>query len=260
QAGTLYIRDENSSNGTFVNEARIVQSPLRLGDRVRIGDSLFTVSTPVPAGPPPGAQLYSPPASGPPQPVTQLYGQAPYVPAAAPTTVGPTPKRGRGCWFWLVGGCVVLIFGCLIVAGGGFFAYRSGLITQNTLLNVVGLGPADMEFDNFRDEPIHMTIVSLDATPSPSAEPGSFDINANASGLEVDSFDIYNWHVPQPGHYRVDFSLSSGGDELGTCTINLKSGDQYQFVALPERIAINRVNRPSSTGPDFVVETSSFCR
>ncbi|MEP7358739.1 MAG: FHA domain-containing protein, partial [Anaerolineales bacterium] len=32
QAGVLYIRDENSSNGTFVNEARIVQSPLRLGD------------------------------------------------------------------------------------------------------------------------------------------------------------------------------------------------------------------------------------
>jgi hypothetical protein len=105
-----------------------------------------------------------------------------------------------------------------------------------------------------------MTIVSLDVTPSPSAEPGSVDVNANASSLEVGSLEIYNWHVQQPGHYRVDFSVTSGGDELGTCTLNLKSGDQYQFVALPERIVVNRANRPSDSGPDFVVETSSLCR
>ena len=58
----------------------------------------------------------------------------------------------------------------------------------------------------------------------------------------------------------MDFSLTSGGDELGTCTLNLKSGDQYQFVALPERIVVNRANRPATSGPDFVVETSSLCR
>ena len=260
QAGVLYVRDENSSNGTYVNQVRIQQSPLRLGDQIRIGDSLFTVSAPTPTGPPPGAKLYVPPSQpGPPQPATELYGQAPYRPPQAAAPAAP-PKRGPGCWVWLVGGCLVLIVGCVVLAGGGFFAYQSGLITQNTVLNVVGLGPADMEFDNFRDEPIHMTIVSLDVTPSPSAEPGSFDVNANASSLEVDSFDIYNWHVPQPGHYRVDFSLTSGGDELGTCTLNLKSGDQYQFVALPERIVVNRANHPSDNGPDFVVETSALCR
>jgi predicted component of type VI protein secretion system len=274
QAGILYIRDENSSNGTFVNQVRIQQSPLRMGDQIRIGDTIFTVNAPVPSGPPPGAQLYRAPAAspGPPQPATQLYGQAPvpppvgqYAAPAAPPVAqyaapAAPPRRGPGCWVWLIGGCLVLIVGCLVVAGGGFFAYQSGMITQNTVLNVVGLGPADMEFDNFRDEPIHMTIVSLDVTPSPSAEPGSFDVNANASSLELGSFDIYNWHVPQPGHYRVDFSLTSGGDELGTCTLNLKSGDQYQFVALPERIVVNRANHPSDNGPDFVVETSSLCR
>jgi FHA domain-containing protein len=242
QAGMLYIRDENSSNGTYVNQVRVQQSPLRMGDQIRIGDSLFTVSSPPPAGPP--------------LPATQLYGQSPVAPpAAAP------PKRGRGCWLWLLGGCLVLLLGCVVVAGGGFIAYQSGLITTTTFLNIAGLGPADMEFDNFRDDPIHMTIVSLDVTPSPSAEPGSFDIDANASHLEVGSFDIYNWHVPQPGHYRVDFSQTAGGgDELGTCTLNLKSGDQYQFVALPERIVVNRANQPSNSGPDFVVETSSLCR
>jgi len=260
QAGTLYVRDDNSSNGTYVNQVRIQQSPLRLGDQIRIGDSIFTVSAPTPTGLAPGAQLYVPPSqSGPPQPATQLYGQAPYGPPQADAPAAP-PKRGRGCWPWLIGGCLLLIVGCVVLAGGGFIAYQRGVITQNTVLNLVGMGPADMEFDNFRDEPLQLTIVSLDVTPSPSAEPGSFDINANASSLEVDSLAIYNWHVPQPGHYRVDFSLTSGGDELGTCTLNLKSGDQYQFVALPERIVVNRANRPSDQGPDFVVETSSLCR
>ena len=257
QGGGLFVRDENSSNGTYVNQARITQSPLRLGDQVRIGDSLFTVAAPAPAGPPPGAQLYQPPSAppGPPQPATERYAQPPIAAAAAPR------KRGGGCWLWAVGGCLVLVVGCLVTGGLGYFAYQRGVITQETFLNVVGMGPADMEFDNFRDEPIHMTIVSLDVTPSPSAEPGSFDFDSNASHLEVDSLDIYNWHIPQPGHFRVDFSLEAGGgDELGTCTLNLKSGDQYQFVALPERIAVNRANRPATSGPDFVVETSSLCR
>jgi hypothetical protein len=97
-------------------------------------------------------------------------------------------------------------------------------------------------------------------TPSPTAEPGTFDFDANKSSLEVGSFDIYTWRVTQPGHYRVDFSLSPGGDELGTCTLSLKSGDRYQFVALPERVVVNRANRPSNSGEDFVIETSSLCR
>ena len=100
------------------------------------------------------------------------------------------------------------MLGCLVTAGLGYVAYQRGMITPETLLNVVGLGPADMELDETcRDETIHMTIVSLDGTPSPTAEPGSFDFDANTSHLEVDSLDIYNWHISQPGHFRVGFGL-----------------------------------------------------
>ena len=58
----------------------------------------------------------------------------------------------------------------------------------------------------------------------------------------------------------MDFGLSSGGSDLGTCTLHLGSGDEYQFVALPDKIVVHHVNQPAQAGPDFVVATSSLCR
>ncbi|MFQ3549222.1 MAG: FHA domain-containing protein [Armatimonadota bacterium] len=39
--GMIYIRDEGSSNGTFVNDIKITEQSLNSGDRVRIGDTIF---------------------------------------------------------------------------------------------------------------------------------------------------------------------------------------------------------------------------
>lgn len=42
---TLYIQDENSTNGTFVNNARISgPTPLKAGDQIRIGSTVFLVA------------------------------------------------------------------------------------------------------------------------------------------------------------------------------------------------------------------------
>jgi hypothetical protein len=58
----------------------------------------------------------------------------------------------------------------------------------------------------------------------------------------------------------VNFGTTSGGANLGTCTLTIKSGDQYQFVTLPNNMAVNRANNPSSVGTDFVVATSALRR
>jgi hypothetical protein len=58
----------------------------------------------------------------------------------------------------------------------------------------------------------------------------------------------------------VDFGTTSGASDLGTCTLNLASGDSYQFVTLPDKIVVNHVNQPAKTGPDFIVSTSALCR
>ena len=42
--GRCYVRDDNSTNGTFVNDERITGTrEIRLGDRVRVGSSVFTL-------------------------------------------------------------------------------------------------------------------------------------------------------------------------------------------------------------------------
>lgn len=173
------------------------------------------------------------------------------APMAAPPIATPQKspsKSNRGC---LIGGCVVLVFVCLLSVGGGFWAYQSGAFTLNNLLNLVGLGPGSIEVDNFRDDKIEVKITQLEPPKDSSPIQSSFRLAA---------FDVHTYTVTQPGKYRVEFSATDKNTKLGTCNLNVQSGDQYQFVMLPERIAVNRANKPSSAGSDFVVETSSLCR
>jgi hypothetical protein len=71
QGDSLYVRDENSSNGTFVNGRQLTPNEatlLRLGDKLGVGETLFLV---VEAGAPPAtviAPKSSPPVTPPPAP------------------------------------------------------------------------------------------------------------------------------------------------------------------------------------------------
>jgi hypothetical protein len=168
----------------------------------------------------------------------------------APVAPPPTPQRksNTGC---LIGGCFVLVLVCLLSVGGGFLAYQSGAFTLNNLLNIVGLGPGSIEVDNFRDDKVEVKITQLEPPKDSSPIQSSFRLGA---------FDVHSYTVTQPGKYRIEFATTDKNTKLGTCNLNVQSGDHYQFVMLPERIAINRANKPSSVGNDFVVETSSLCR
>ena len=176
-------------------------------------------------------------------------GRAPMP--GAPAAAAARRSGAGGCVLWLLGGCLVAVVGCLVLAGGGFLAYQQHWITLNQLLNVVGQGPGAVEVDNFRDDALQVTINQL-------------DVDANAQpiqdGFQVEALDIHTSGLPNPGRYQVDFGAASGGADLGTCTLTLKGGDTYQFVALPDKLVVNRVNRPAQSGPDFVVETSALCR
>ena len=164
---------------------------------------------------------------------------------------GQTRKSAGGCGLWLFCGCIIIILGFFAIVIAGFVAYQTGIITPTTILNLAGLGPADIEVDNFRDDTIQISILQLDVASDQSPIQTTFGLNA---------FDVHSYRVQQPGRYRVDFGTTYNGADLGTCTLTLKSGDQYQFVALPERIAVNRLNDPPSVGTDLIVATSTLCR
>lgn len=180
------------------------------------------------------------------------------VPPAAPVQYAapPAPRSGMGCGGCLLRGCLVLIVLLILAAAAGFVAYRSGAITPQSVLtlylNITGQGPADIEVDNFRDDAIHITIKQTSAAQDSGSVQGSLDLNA---------FDVKSFHAPGPGKYAVSFGAANSNEAaLGVCTLTLRGGDRYQFVALPDKIVVNNVNRPASQGADFVVGLSNLCR
>ncbi|MDP9325872.1 MAG: hypothetical protein M3O87_04960, partial [Candidatus Dormibacteraeota bacterium] len=187
--------------------------------------------------------------------------------AAQPTgAAAPAAKRG-GCGRIALFGCLGLLL-VLIVGGVGIFiALRSGAITTNKLLNVVGQGPAVVEVDNFRDDAIQVGIESLgssggsngsgSSSGAPPSSSGGFSLSGQS--LSLNAFDVKESHVQDPGRYRVTF-VSKAGAALGTCTLSVRGGDHYQFVALPSGIAVNRENDPSKSGPDYAIQTSKLCQ
>lgn len=150
----------------------------------------------------------------------------------------------------LFAGCLVVLF--VLVAGSLALlaAYRSGIITKQMIMNAAGLGPADVEVDNFRDDAIQVAIQQLDAGKGQPASPTT---------LTIKSMNVTTFRTQTHGRYRVTFAAAGKGT-LGECTLTLGSGDHYQFVPLPQRIVVNRLNRPASTGADLIVGRSSLCR
>lgn len=230
--GTLFIRDEQSSNGTLVNGKRIQETRLRPRDQIQIGNSVFQVATTAAAR---TAQPAVPVQSGQP-------------PASAPAATKP---KGRGRGRWLLVGCLMLILAGCTAGVGGYLAYRAGVLTPEAVLGLVGLGPAEIEVDNFREDPVSVSITQLDA-PSESVP---FEMS-----LDLNPFDVRTVRVQNPGVYQIGFLTSGGGAGLGTCALEVGSGESYQFVTLPEMVVINRLNDPVSVGTDLVVSTSSLCR
>ncbi len=169
-----------------------------------------------------------------------------------PAQTAPT-KKGGGCGRNLLLGCLGLVVLIVVIAVGLFLGVRSGAITQGGVLNIVGLGPADIEVDNFRDDAISVNIVRIETVGASAPTPTPF-------GLRLNAFDVKTHRVQNPGKYRVEFRAVRGNADLGSCTLTVRGGDDWQFVALPERIAVNRANSPSSQGADFVIQTSSLCR
>jgi predicted component of type VI protein secretion system len=131
--GVVRVRDERSSNGTFVNGVRLAAGEvrvLRAGDQVQVGETLYTLHgearpsdiNTVVEPPAPGVEpsvSYVPPAGGPrpdyvPPPTVRMA--APLAAAPAPAYApppAPAPARpARSGLSWpalLLGGCLGLL-------------------------------------------------------------------------------------------------------------------------------------------------------
>jgi hypothetical protein len=195
-------------------------------------------SHPVMAAPAPAPQTV-PPQPVPPQPVS---------PRPAPT---PAPSSGKGgCGKGCVIGCLFLLVLCVVGSVGVWFGFQSGAITLNNIFNLAGQGPGYIEVDNFRDDSVQVSILQTNAAKDATPSQGTLTLNA---------FDVKTFRSSGPGKYKIDF-VGRNGLSFGTCTIDLRGGEQYQFVALPQRTVVNRASQPPATGRDLLIETSALCR
>ena len=156
--GTVQVRDEHASNGTFVNGTRLTPGQtrtLRAGDQLQIGDSLFTLDGAAtsaadmetlvepPASAPGAGEVPAPMTVRAPEPQQSPTRASPLPPNLAPPYGPPVaapypppapPRRGLSLPLIIGLGCVgvVLIGLCLII---GFFLTPFG---QDLLRHLLG--------------------------------------------------------------------------------------------------------------------------
>lgn len=219
---------------------------------------------PAPSFAPPGAA--GAPPSVPPA-VTPAAAVAAPVPAQPAAPAASATRKKGGCGRIFLFGCLGFIVVLVLGGGGIFIALQTGAITTNKLLNVVGQGPAVIEVDNFRDDAIQAGIESLSSSSSGGSGSTSGNSSPGSSGgfslsgesISLKAFDVKDNHVQNPGKYRVTF-VDKAGASIGTCTLSIRGGDHYQFVALATGIMVNRENDPSKRGPDYNIKTSKLCQ
>ncbi|HYO50292.1 MAG TPA: hypothetical protein VEW94_10620 [Chloroflexia bacterium] len=224
-------------------------------------------SSPPPAGSFPGAPpqyapnqnptgQYAPPQVQYPQqqyPPNQ-YPQVQYSPPPGPPgtqyqypVVQVQAKRSNPC------GCclVVLLVVLVLVVGtgvGGFFLVQNGTITQRGILNTLGMGTGEAAVLNLSDADLSVSISSLSSDSDSSLLDTSLTLKPSDSG----SFTSI-----QPGRYRISFS---GSGPSGDCTLQISSGDLYQFVAVNDGVVITNEKYPPSSNTDLNMATAPLCK
>jgi len=115
QSGNHYIEDLGSTNGTFLNGSLVTSpQPLRSGDTIGLGQTLFVFQTEADAKPtqPPPRPAYTAPAPPPPP-----------APSAPPPA---EPKSGGSrCLLWGCGCLILLGLMLFVLAGAGVLIFAS---------------------------------------------------------------------------------------------------------------------------------------
>lgn len=224
----IWITDLGSSFGTFVNGQQITQSVwLKHNDMIQLGSAskiLFQSSS---------DDL--PPSEA---PVSQ-------------PEKGKKQSRSRNCILTCGIILVILVCGLIVIGGGGYYFYTTGQLAPRTVLNAIGMGTGEINFVNLADSTLDSDLVQLNTE---SGEPENF------SDLSLEPFEIGGIGAIPPGIYELQVSFSAGIPTVGSCWLEIESGDVFQFVAVPEGIAISKEGE-NPTNPDEIdFQTTSICK
>jgi zinc-ribbon domain len=213
-------------------------------------------------GPPTPPQVVAPPPAAPPQYPQQPYpppqypqGQYPQgpgyppqqyqYPAQAPVRQGRSPC---GCCFTVF---IVIILLLVATGGIGWYLLQNGTITQRGILNTLGMGTGEADVLNLTDGDLSVALYSLSDGSDPPSMPTT---------LSLKSTDSNSFISIKPGRYSLTFTATVGGDASGTCSLQMGSGDVYQFVVVNEGVVVTSEKYTPTTVEDMNMATSALCK
>ncbi|MBM4408350.1 MAG: hypothetical protein FJ038_07105 [Chloroflexi bacterium] len=208
-----------------------------------------TIEPPQPPPPPQPAEPAVPLERPPDEPAPAEPGQPATAPTWSPSTppqdTGEAPERPRRRWR---PGCFTILLVLLAaLIGGGIYAYQSRLVTPRLVLDAVGLGAAEVEFLNLRDDTLR-----ADLAPASVAD-------AVPAGLRLAPYEVRTYRAVRPTRLAITL-VGEDGMSLGTCTLDLRSRDRYQLVALPTAALVRHVGQAPGSGRNLLFAESGFCR
>lgn len=102
---------------------------------------------------------------------------------------------------------------------------------------------------NLADADLAVTVTYIDPASGQSEALGTYSVQSFAQQTNA---------LP-PASYRLDFRQPPDSSTGPRCTIAVKDGQAYSFVAVPGAIAISRAGYTPAHARDLFVATSSLC-
>jgi len=146
---------------------------------------------------------------------------------------------------------VLCICGIIILGGGGYYLYTSGQYTINDVLNLVGRGPAEIQIVNLSDGDLYAELIYIDE------ETGE---TSHHTSLDLASYDISTMRDLSAGQFQLNLSTSLGVPEDGICWLNLRGGDIYRFVVVPDGVGVILSGEDVDSAEEVDIRTSSLCQ
>ncbi len=162
-----------------------------------------------------------------------------------------SPKKNRSRKSTILISCgvafVVMICLFLVVGGGGYYLISTGSLSYIQIMNIVGPGTGEISIVNLDDLDVGASLERLDTEDGSPASTGSETL----APLEIGGFGNI-----EKGRYRLELRATNGGE----CILEIVRGDEYQFVVVPEGIAVTRIGEVTQNADEVDMATSSLCR
>ena len=79
------------------------------------------------------------------------------------------------------------------------------------------------------------------------------------ASIRLAPFEIRAHRAPRPTQLRIALTAEDG-TSLGSCALDLASGDRIEVVLLPDQTLIRRAETVPASGRDLLLGESSLCR